>query len=356
MTNLLQMRTKMSVFRRLLWIALVMLVLMPQANAAQARTIVDMTGRTVEIPDVVNKIFGASPPTLYLLYAMAPETIAGWNFPIRDNEKKHLRKDMLDLPVIGGWFGQGRTPNIEHVMAVKPDFMLVWYMKDTAASQLVEQTAETMHLPIVYVRLETLEDYARTFRFLGDLLGRQERGNELADYTERVLAEVAPIVNGVPEQDRIPVYYAEYLDGLKTECDKSPHAVLIEMAGGRNVNECESKSAYGMESISIEEVINKQPQVIVAQETEFLKTVYDAPQWNLVPAVKNKRVYAIPRVPFNWFDRPPSFMRILGLQWLASILYPKQYPKDMMEATRDFYRLFLQTELTDAEIRDVLYP
>ena len=271
MTNLLQMRMKMSVFRRLLWIALVMLVLMPQANAAQARTIVDMTGRTVEIPDVVNKIFGASPPTLYLLYAMAPETIAGWNFPIRDNEKKHLRKDMLDLPVIGGWFGQGRTPNIEHVMAVKPDFMLVWYMKDTAASQLVEQTAETMHLPIVYVRLETLEDYARTFRFLGDLLGRQERGNELADYTERVLAEVAPIVNGVPEQDRIPVYYAEYLDGLKTECDKSPHAVLIEMAGGRNVNECESKSAYGMESISIEEVINKQPQVIVAQETEFLK-------------------------------------------------------------------------------------
>ena len=52
----------------------------------------------------------------------------------------------------------------------------------------------------------------------------------------------------------------------------------------------------------------------------------------------------------NWVDRPPSFMRALGIQWLANALYPKQFPLDLEAETRRFYRLFFGVDLSDAQL------
>ena len=49
-------------------------------------------------------------------------------------------------------------------------------------------------------------------------------------------------------------------------------------------------------------------------------------------------------------------MRILGLKWLANILYPGEYKIDMVKEARDFYRLFLGVELSRDEMKGVIYP
>ncbi len=326
------------------------------APLAQARIIEDMAGRKVEVPDKINKIFPASPPLLFLLYAIDYKTIAGLNFSFNNMEIKYLRKEVVDLPVIGGWFGQGQTPNLENVMAVKPDIMLAWFWKETATNQLAEETAAKINLPVVYLKLDTLEEYVQAFRFMGELLGCPERGNALANYTQKVLDEVTPALQGLPEAEKLRVYYAEGQDGLKTECNQSAHATLIEVAGGRNIQQCAQLNNYGMMSVSIEEVLAKNPQVILARNFKFAKSIFKEPQWKLMHAVQDKRVYTIPRAPFNWFDRPPSFMRVLGLQWLTNKLYPERYPKDMVRTTKDFYTLFLNQTLTDDEAEAILNP
>jgi len=94
--------------------------------------------------------------------------------------------------------------------------------------------------------------------------------------------------------------------------------------------------------------------VILVQERLFFDKVFKDPAWKRIRAVRQGRVYLIPRTPFNWFDRPPSFMRILGLQWLMSRLYPKEYPVDMVKEARNFYRLFLGVEVSDREIRRIV--
>lgn len=68
------------------------------------------------------------------------------------------------------------------------------------------------------------------------------------------------------------------------------------------------------------------------------------------------RVYLIPRHPFNRFDLPPSFMRILGLKWIAGILYPKEYPVDIAKEAVDFYHLFLGVTKSNNEMKKVIYP
>ena len=54
-------------------------------------------------------------------------------------------------------------------------------------------------------------------------------------------------------------------------------------------------------------------------------------------AVKEGRVYLIARAPYNWFDRPPSFMRFMGLRWLMSCLYPAEQKTDIATEVREFY-------------------
>ena len=46
--------------------------------------------------------------------------------------------------------------------------------------------------------------------------------------------------------------------------------------------------------------------------------------------------------------------RLIGLWWLAKILYPEQFPEDLRALTRDFYRRFYHVSLSDTQIDSVL--
>ena len=111
-----------------------------------------------------------------------------------------------------------------------------------------------------------------------------------------------------------------------------------------------------MQKISMEQVLVYDPQVIVSHESFFFDVVHTHSKWKSIRAVRDGRVYRIPKRPFNWFDRPPSFMRLLGLHWLMHRLYPEAHPIDLVAETRAFYRLFLQAELDDAAAKALLQP
>jgi iron complex transport system substrate-binding protein len=65
-------------------------------------------------------------------------------------------------------------------------------------------------------------------------------------------------------------------------------------------------------------------------------------------------VHLSPKLPFGWVDFPPSVNRLIGLRWLAKILYPDLFPEDLRTLTRDFYRQFYHVTLADAQIDRVL--
>src|ERR1700739_3909411 len=45
---------------------------------ASARSVVDATGRTVDIPDRIERVMPAGQPAAVLLYTLAPEKMIGW--------------------------------------------------------------------------------------------------------------------------------------------------------------------------------------------------------------------------------------------------------------------------------------
>lgn len=324
---------------------------------ANARQITDMTGRTVEVPEVIGKVFGTSPPATLMIYTMDPGMVAGLNFRLSAAAKPYLDPRIAELPIIGGWFGQGHVCNLETLLQKRPDVILAWMWQNlSATNEKMEQTLKPLGIPLVYIRMETLNDYPAAFRFLGELFNRPERGRALSVYTEQTLEEIRRMRAALPEGRRVSVYYAEGADGLSTECHTSIHARLIPLSGGRNVYRCNDESTRGMRKISMEQVVQYNPQVIVSHEPLFYDTVATHPKWRNIRAVKDGRVYPIPRIPFNWFDRPPSFMRLIGLKWMMTRLYPDTVSIDMIAEMRHFYRLFLNVELDEPTAEKILHP
>jgi len=343
--RLVTMRIKLLVF-----CLLMLCVTVPLS----AREITDMTGRRLVVPDRINRVFASSPPATYMLYALDPTLLVGSNFNARDYERRFLRPEFLKLPVAGGIYGQGKTVNYEALLVLKPEVVLRWSSWGTKADEQFSERMQKAGIPTVSIRLEQLDESAAAFRFLGELLNRRERAQALAAYADETMRSVARIVAQIPPKERLRVYYAEGPDGLSTEGSNSWHAQLIPLAGGRNVHVGKQLEQTGMEKISMEQVIMYDPEVILTHDRTFFAALYKDRRWQALKAVKNGRVLLIPTLPFNWFDRPPSFMRLIGLQWLTHQLYPRRYPVQIVQETKRFYRLFLGVSLTDRDVREIL--
>lgn len=323
---------------------------------AAARQITDMAGRRVAVPDTINRVYGTSPPATYMVYAVDAGLVAGLNTPVRPTDKAYIDPRLHRLPVIGGWFGQGRMANLEFLLKLHPDVIVAWIRGSSPAQEKMEKALKPLQIPVVYVVQDSLSDSPAAFRFLGDLFDRPSRAEALARNAEQTLDEIARVRAAIPAPERVSVYYAEGADGLSTECHTSVHAQLIPLSGGLNVHRCTDRSTYGMQKISMEQVLQYDPQVIVAHEPMFFATAARDPRWKNIRAVHSGRVYRIPRTPFNWFDRPPSFMRLLGAKWMLHRLYPRHYAVDLTVETQRFYRLFLNVTLDAAGARKVLQP
>jgi iron complex transport system substrate-binding protein len=322
-------------------------------TSVNAREIVDMAGRHVTISDKVTKVFVSSYPLTMLFYAFAPDLLIATNFPLAEPAKEFVPHEVAALPAIGGTPGQGRTLNPEEVMALKPELILAWVDPFGDNDHTEKQFAAT-GLPIVFVSMNRLADYPAALRFLGILFERETRATQLATYIENAIDNVQRAVANLPEDKKLKVYYAESRDGLATECDTSFHIEPIVIAGAKNVHHCPQTTHFGMEKVSLEQIIQDKPDMILAQEPRFAEAVAANPVWRNVEAVSNGRVVTIPRLPFNWIDRPPSFMRALGIQWLANLFYPDLFPIDLKAETKRFYSLFLGVELSEGDVARIL--
>ena len=106
--------------------------------------------------------------------------------------------------------------------------------------------------------------------------------------------------------------------------------------------------------MSIEQVLSWNPDVILALDPAFYGAVATDPLWSSVKAVRDKRIYLSPNLPYGWFDAPPGVNRLIGVRWLTAILYPRQFPEDLRAVTRDFYKRFYQVDLSEQQLDTLL--
>ncbi|MFX4230739.1 ABC transporter substrate-binding protein [Aliarcobacter butzleri] len=310
----------------------------------------DMFGDKIKIKKV-DKIYASSPVVLYSLYAIDKSKIIGLNFPFNEIETKYIDENIKNLPVIGGWFGKGNTPNTEMILKENPDVILLSETSKEQSQSKVKQSLGNTNIPFFYVKTNSLSDIINSFSYLGKLTSNEQRAKQLEDYGNLVLEDAKKIREQIKKKPK--VYYAQGNNGLETECHSSIRSELIDLAGGENVHKCQATS-FGKQAINFEQVLAYNPEIILVYEKEFYKKIYQDKKWQFIDAVKNKKVYFLPKGPFSWFDRPPSFMKILGLKWLLTIFHNDIYKIDIRTEAKEFYSLFLELKLNDIELDEIM--
>ncbi len=323
-------------------------------STADACTITDSAGRTVEIPDTVGRVYAAGPPASILLYVLAPERLTGWPRPPRDEERPYIAAPYRNLPATGRLTGRGDTANLEVVLRDRPDLIVDFgSIRDTYVS-LADRVQTQTGIPYVLIdgRFEATPD---SLRLMGAILGVSERADTLARYVEALFADLEAGLGAIPADDRPRVYFARGPEGLETGLKGSINTEIIELAGGRNVADPgDAAIRRGITDVSIEQVIVANPDTIITWDRNFYQAVWNDPIWRNIPAVAAGRVWLSPTAPFGWIDRPPSVNRVIGLKWLSGLFYPERFDFDLAAETRRFYKLFYHVDLSDDELDRLL--
>ncbi|WP_439607783.1 ABC transporter substrate-binding protein [Hydrogenophaga sp.] len=315
---------------------------------AQTRSVADGAGRRVNVPARVQRIFPAGPPAAIWLYTLAPEALIGWPRANRGPELEFLLPGIGNRPEVGRLTGRGNTTNLEQLLLSKPDLIVDAGSTRATFVELADRVQAQTGIP--YALLDgRLEATAQGYTLLGELTGRRERAARLARYAADTLRTVRERVARAPSQPR--VYYARGPVGLDTGLGRSINVEMFEAMGIRHVA---AGLQGGLATVSIEQVLGWDPEVIVTIDQTFAQTVRSNPLWRGVSAVKTGRVHLSPKLPFGWIDFPPGVNRLPGLWWLGSKVFPALFPEDLATLTRDFYQLFYQVDLNPEQVARVL--
>src|SRR6056297_2803558 len=331
---------------------LILFILIMITGPVAAREVIDSAGRVVEVPERVERVFAAGPPASILLYILKPEAMTGWPRAPHEYERPYLAEPWRDLPEPGRLTGRGGEANLERVLQIAPDVIFDFGSVRDTYVDLADRTQAQTGIPYVLVD-GRFENTPAAPRLMGDILGVPERAERLASHVERVFARIDAILTDMSEAERPRVYLARGPEGLETGMKGSINTEIIERAGGRNVAD-DGGATRGLVQASMEQVIVANPEIIVTWDRNFHASVFEDPLWQGIEAVREGRVYLSPTAPFGWIDRPPSLNRMMGLRWMAGLLYPDRWEDDLRRDTRAFYELYYHVDLSDEELEGLL--
>jgi iron complex transport system substrate-binding protein len=320
--------------------------------AASAREVIDSAGRKVAVPDRVERVVAAGPPASVLVVMLAPEKLAGWNRTPSEAELAFLPPVVRKLPEIGRLTGRGGTANLEVVMAAKPDLILDFGSVNPTYVSLADRVQAQTGIPYILIG-GRFDDTVGALRTVGAMFGVVERAETLARRAEAIFDEVERLVRSAPEAQHPRVYLARRANGLETGNRGSINTEIIERAGGVNVVDA-GREGGGLVNVSLEQILQWNPDTIITTERNFTDQVKAEPAWANIEAACRGRIFLSPRLPYGWIDEPPSVNRLLGLQWLARLFFPEGFQGDIRGATREFYKLFYQVDVTEAQLDELL--
>lgn len=336
----------------------------PVFARGRVREITDMVGRSIIVPEEIEKVFCSNPIGTVDLYVLAPQVLSGWNFRPSGDSKKYIKDEYMALPSLGVWMGAGATPSDEEIVSRDPDVILCFWTADGVGAEMADSVQDETGIGTLAIDYD-LRSAPSAMRFVANLLGVEERGEQIASYCEKAIARIDRIVGTIPKSARKSVYLAQGQGGLSTDPVGSMHVTdALELIGVRNVADLPGTvgKGMGMPTINLEQIIEWDPDAVLVSEysmsdsesSDLYSEILTDSHWANVKCIKAGELYRIPQAPFSWFGRPPSIMRMLGCLWILKVLYPEYVEDvDIVEEARGAYRLFFDYELTDFELNEL---
>lgn len=261
------------------------------------RVVNDDLGREVSIPVSPNRVISLAPSVTEMVFAAgAGDRLIGvtsyCNFPA-DAEK--IAK-----------VGDTQTPNIERIVALKPDVIFV-----STASQLeaFTDTLASQNIAVYVTDVRDLRGVSRTLRAFGTIFGTSETADLLADNMEKKAEAAGQQANG---NGKPKVFIQISKEPLFTVGTESFLTEIVFRAGGISLTK---DISGGYPKISKEAALAMDPDVIILSDSEDNREPNDV--FTNSKAVKNGRII---RVNADILSRPGPRL-VDALELIAKVLH-----------------------------------
>ena len=230
----------------------------------------------------------------------------------------------LDLGGDVALVGNVKTPSLEEVLALEPDFVIL--SADIEGHVALDESLTDAGVPHAYFRVDNFEDYCTLLRQFCRMTGRddlfEEYGAAQQQRVERIKAAAAQMQDAAPTVLLIRAYST----GAKAKgTDIFAGAMLAELGADNIVTRYDSL----LEDLSMETIIAADPDMILmvpmgANEdaaAAYMAEHFEAnPAWAGLTAVQNGCYAMLPKELFHY---KPNARWADSYAYLAKILYPQ---------------------------------
>jgi iron complex transport system substrate-binding protein len=209
--------------------------------------ITDQSGKEVKLDKAPQRIISLAPSNTEILFALGlADRVVGvteyCDYPQAAKEK----------PKIGGY----STVDFEKVVQLEPDIIFATnkHQADTIPK------LEEFGLTVVVINPETIEEVFEAITLIGNCTGKSQEASQLVTEMSSQVQAVVDKTRDLLPSEMPRVFYVVRADPLYTAGSGTLIDELITLAGGTNI--FHSVSSYP--SVNLEEVIQANPQVIIA--------------------------------------------------------------------------------------------
>lgn len=285
-------------FLALLSLALVLTACSP-SEQAPTQYVFDDLGRLVAINGTPQRIVSLAPSNTEILFALGlGDKVVGvtdWcDYPPEALEKEKV--------------GAYDTPDIEKIVALNPDLILVAY----GTTMDIINTLVGLGLTVFGIKTTDLYDLLDDIRRIGEITDKEIEAQAL---TSEMASKIEAIAVATSELEQRPrVFYIVWHDPLWTAGSGTFIHELIEKAGGVNI--CQNLTGYV--TISIEEVIARDPEIIITSEWSYDWAI-NATELASTNASQTDRIFTCDD---DLVQRPGPRL-VKGLEWFAHFIHPE---------------------------------
>ena len=323
----------------------------------ETRVVTDVWNREVEIPYEVNSIIclGSMGPR-FAAYLDVVDMMVGAEdmdidkMSVRFDYSPVYHEQLKTLPSVGPGGGSGENNGYaEAIIQVQPDVIIAGFNEDDC-NELEAQTG----IPVVSIRYRTKgfidEGFYRSMRVFAEVVGAQERCEEVLSYVDACKADLNDRTKDVPDEDKPKAYtgavtfngrhgfaftYVNFPAFTAVNALNVADVLLEERTGDAAAEAAASGKAYigndGFE-IDLEQIIAWDPDIVFLDpgNMDLVNDEYATNPgfFDSLRAIQEGQVYTMPST--NAAGPNVTYL-LINAYYAGTVLYPEQFADVSLE-------------------------
>lgn len=309
-------------------------------------TTTDQAGNRIEIQQPIRRVISAFGPATSIVYSVgAMDRLVAASYTGAGDPQGASVMERIDprFPtLVGDDYFSRQNFNIEEAATLAPDFII-----GSARSTWLD-VVEQLEINVFLMDAETPEQLKETVLLLGDLFGPHSSAQAQAwnAYYDFVIETITNQIGDVPSEEKIRVLFTG-TEPLRVASGDMYQTDIITAAGGISV----SAELMGFwNDVNMEQVAIWDPDVIIVPPYggASVEAITESAEWQILSAVQNRRVYRMPRLVAPWDTPGPD--SVMGVVWMAELLYPELIEFSCGTEAEYFYNTFLNYAISGEEI------